>query len=96
MAMDGTDIVVAIRPDQARLNITWAKEQGDLPEPVPWDATDAEIIGMATEAIQTGHVPGITADADVNFDGFRVDRFDANEGNPINRLSLRPKTEFGS
>jgi hypothetical protein len=78
----------------ARLNITYAGQQGDLPDPVPYDATDADIKRMATESVHQGYVPGIDA-AQANFDDFVVDRFPARQDVPYNRLSLRPKTPFG-
>lgn len=80
-------------PGEAVLNITHAGQNGDLPTPIPFDSSDADIRRWATEAVQGG-MPGITADAAVNFQDFVVERFGATAGLP-NRVCLRPKTPFG-
>lgn len=85
----------ALAPNEAKLNITYGGEQGDLPDPIPYDATDEEIIRAATECLRDGYIPGIDAVANPDFTDFVVDRFPAKEDVPINRLSLRPKTPFG-
>lgn len=82
-------------PTEARLNITYDGENADLPDSVRFDATDAEVKGWATEAVQNG-MPGIPANRAADFTNFIVDRFEANEATPFNRLMIRPKTEFGS
>lgn len=79
----------------ARLNITYNGQQGDLPDPVPYDSTDATLKQMATESVRDGYVPGIDA-ARADFTDFVVDRFPARADVPYNRLSLRPKTPFGN
>lgn len=79
----------------ARLNITWAGSNGDLPDHIPYDASDAEIRTWATEAIQTGGIPGIQADPMVRLDDFVIDRFPATAEIQANRIFLRPKTPFG-
>jgi len=80
--------------NEARLNITVNGMNGDLPDPVQFDATDADIKAWATEAVAAGHVPGIDADPNVNFGDFVVDRFTAKDDQG-NRLYLRPKAAFG-
>ena len=80
---------------EARVNITWDGQNGDLPDPVAFDAPDATVIGWATEAVRGGAVPGIPADANVDMDGYIVDRFAANEDVPYNRLMVRNKTAYG-
>lgn len=80
---------------EARLNITYRRQNGDLPDPVSAAATDAEVIQWVTEAVRAGHVPGITADPDVDLSGFVVDRFGPNEARPYSLLQVRPKTPFG-
>lgn len=77
----------------ARLNITYAGQQGDLPDPVDYNASDAEIRTWAREALAQG-IPGIDPDPSADFSDFVVDRFAATEGLPA-RISLRPKTPFG-
>jgi len=84
----------------ATLNITYNPEigdaqQGELPDQVPYDSSDAEILRMATEAI-TGGLPGIDADPDADLSGYVVDRFPAREDMPVAKLSVRDKTAFGS
>jgi hypothetical protein len=80
---------------EARVNITYNGQNGDLPDPVNFDATDAEIIGWATEAIRSGGVPGISTVPDADLQDFVVDRFQANDDYPVPRLMVRPKTPFG-
>ena len=81
--------------NEARVNITWAGQNGDLPDPVFFDATDGDIKNWASEAIRNGDVPGIRADANVDFTDFIVDRFGPNDARPYSLLQLRPKTPFG-
>lgn len=79
--------------DEAVLNITYANTNGDLKDWVPFDATDADIKRFASEAIQSGSIPGIDAQA-ADFTDFMVQRFAAKDDLP-NRVVLRPKTPFG-
>lgn len=79
----------------ARLNVTWAGANGDLPDAVPYDATDQHLKAMATEAIVGGYIPGIPADRAVNLTDFVVDRFPATAEIPQHRIFIRPKTPFG-
>jgi hypothetical protein len=81
--------------DLARLNVTWAGSNGDLPDPVPYDASDQLLKAMATEAICGGDIPGIPADRRVNLTDFVVDRFPATNEVPQHRIFIRPKTPFG-
>lgn len=83
-----------INANEARLNVTWAGSNGDLPDPVPFDSGDGDIKAWATEAVRNG-VPGIPADATADFSDFVVDRFTATADVPVNRVLLRPKTPFG-
>ena len=72
--------------DMARLNVTWRGANGDLPDPVPYDATDQHLKAMATEAIVGGYIPGIPADRGVNLADFVVDRFAATADIPQHRI----------
>ncbi len=81
--------------DVARLNVTWAGANGELPDPVPFDATDNQLKAMATEAIFGGDIPGIPADRTVDLRDFVVDRFAATPEVPHHRVFIRPKTPFG-
>ncbi len=84
-----------IGANEARLNITWDRQNGDLPDPVAWDAADGDIFQWAAEAVRGGGVPGIRADPNVNFQDFVVRRYSATDGVPFNRLAIQPKTPFG-
>lgn len=88
-------IVPMIRDYEARINVTFEGQNGDLPDPVAFDASDAEIRVWIREAISTGSIPGIVANAAPDIEGFKVDRFPANEARPFNLIQLRPKTAFG-
>jgi hypothetical protein len=82
-----------LRPYEARLNITHDGRNGDYVEPVPFDASDAELKRMAAEAIRAGLLGEHRGPVDLG--GFVVDRFPATERYPVNRVFLRPKTPFG-
>lgn len=82
--------------NQARLNITWNGQNGDLPDPVSYDAGDGDVRAWATEAVRNGGVPNIPADVNADFRDFVVDRFAATAETPYNRVFLRPKTPFGT
>ncbi|HHO53964.1 MAG TPA: hypothetical protein ENK18_24610 [Deltaproteobacteria bacterium] len=84
-----------IGASQARLNITWDGQNGDLPDSVPFDASDAEIKAWASEALRGGGVPGVTAARRADLQDFVIDRFPATDEMPYNRLFVRPKTPFG-
>lgn len=89
------ELVQVIQEDEARVNITWQGQNGDLPDPVYYDSTDGDLRQMVTEAVQNGSVPGITGDRNANFTDFVVDRFNATEDRPYNLIQIRPKTPFG-
>jgi hypothetical protein len=83
--------------NQALLNVTWNGQNGDNPEPVSWDLSDAEILVIAQESIRSGHIPGIRQDEKATLTDFVVDRFSATTEPPIAaRLMVRPKVPFGS
>jgi hypothetical protein len=84
-----------IEQDQARLNVTYGGQNGDLPDPISYDSTDGDIRQWATEAVRGGGIPGIVADPTANFGDFVVDRFEANDARPYRLVQLRPKTAFG-
>jgi hypothetical protein len=79
----------------ARVNITYAGNNGDLPDLVNFDATDGDIRQWITEAVQGGGVPGIPASPNADFKDFVIDRFTATDVRPYNLISVRPKTPFG-
>jgi len=82
--------------NEARVNITYRGQNGDLPDPVNKDATEADIKSWVTEAVANGSVPGIPADATADFTDFVVDRFEANQEREWCLIQVRPKTPFGS
>lgn len=79
----------------ARLNVTFSGMNGDMVDPVPFDASDVDLKRMAVEAIANGNIPGIPRDENVNLTDFVVDRFNATAEVPYNRLFIRPKVPFG-
>ena len=81
---------------EARVNVTFNGQNGDLPDPVGFDSTDGDIRGWISEALRTGGVPGIEAVGQVDLTDFKVDRFAATETRPYNLIQLRPKTAFGA
>lgn len=83
-----------VREPNAQLNITYGGQNGDYPDPVDYDSTAGDIKQIATEAIRTGYIPGITADEGADLADFVVDRFPATDELPP-RLMVRPKTPFG-
>ena len=87
---------MVLNNDEARVNVTWDGQNGDLQDPVYFESTDGDLRAMVTEAVQNGDVPGINADPNANFTDFVVDRFRATEDNPVNRIAIRPKTPFGN
>ena len=80
---------------EARVNVTWAGFNGDLPDPVLFDAPDVAVRDWVAEAIRTGSIPGIPADGRVDLRDFVVDRFPAGGEVPFLRIFVRPKTPFG-
>lgn len=93
--MEGQELVRVIGPDEARLNITWNGQNGDLPDTISRDASDEQIRQWATEAVRNGAVPGIPADARVNFADFVIERNAPHEARPHHLTMLRPKTAYG-
>lgn len=79
--------------NEAVLDIRYDGQQGTAPNPVPFDATDNEVLQWAAESLRAGEVPGIDA-VEADLDDFVVDRYNAKDGLP-NRLSIRAKTPFG-
>jgi hypothetical protein len=80
---------------EARVNVTYKGQNGDLPDPVNFESTNGDVLGWVSEALRTGGVPGITADPTANLADFVVDRFASDATTPYNRLMIRPKTPFG-
>lgn len=85
-----------IRDYEARVNVTYGGQNGDLPNPMAFDATDADVKASVAESIRAGTVPGLRADPNVDLGDFVVDRFPPNDQRPYNLIQLRPKTPFGA
>ena len=81
---------------EAKVIITYGGATGDLPSPMDYDASDADIRRWVTESIQTGSVAGIPADLNADISDFIIDRSPANEERPTPLVLVRPKTAFGS
>lgn len=90
------ELVQVLRDDEARVNITYAGQNGDLPQPVFFESADGDVKAWVTEAVRNGGVPGIRRDETARFDDFVVDRFPPTEQYPHNRIQVRPKTAFGA
>jgi len=84
-----------IRPDEARVNITYSGLNADLPEPVQFDSSDAQVKTWAAEAVASGTVPGLPQDVRADFSDFIVERYPAGPNRPQPLLLLRPKVPFG-
>lgn len=84
-----------IAANEARVNVTWNRQNGDLPDPVPLDSADGDILGFVTEAVRGGDVPGVNADPNANFQNYMIERIDPSDAYPFNRILVRPKTAFG-
>lgn len=82
-------------PNLAMVNITWAGQNGELPDPVARDSSDAQIRAWAAEALRGGDVPGIRRDTGADLRDFVVDRFPSSRDTPWARIFIRPKTPFG-
>lgn len=94
--MDENNQIVRVMEDhQARLNITYAGQNGDMRDPVPYDASEADILRWCTEAVRNGDVPGLGAHPDVDFRDFKIDRFGPTETRDHNLIQIRPKVPFG-
>lgn len=82
-------------PNEAKVNITIQGETGDLPQPVPFDATEADIKAWVAECVRAGGVPGIRAQNTALHD-YVVDRYSPTEDRSYYVIQVRPKTPFGA
>jgi len=89
------NVVQLIQENEARLNVTYGGQNGDLPDAVSIETTDGDIKTMATEAVAGGGIPGIPTDARADFGDFVVERYPPTEDRTHHLIQLRPKTEFG-
>ena len=79
----------------ARLNITYDGQNGDLPDLVDFGASDLDVRRWVTEALRTGGIPGIARQPRADVNGFLVDRYAATAIRPYAFIAIRPKTPFG-
>ena len=79
---------------EARVNITYGGQNGDLPDTVHVGASDRDLRSWVGEAVATGSIPGIRP-VRANFSEYVIDRFDATAARPYNLIQIRPKTPFG-
>ena len=84
-----------MRQYEAKVNVTYGGQNGDLPDPVHFDATDGDVRQWVTEAIRNGGVPNIRGDFRANFNDYVIDRFPATAQRDYNLIQVRPKTAFG-
>lgn len=89
-------ILQAIPDGFARVNVTFAGMNGDMTDPIRYDATDGDIKAMVAEAIRSGSIPGVTAQTAVDLSDFVVDRFTPTADRPFATMTIRPKTAFGA
>jgi hypothetical protein len=85
----------AINEGDARVNVTYDGNNGDLPDPVLFAASDDDVKTWVTEAIRGGGIPGIGAQ-EADLGDFVVDRFGPTDDRPHNLIQIRPKVPFGS
>lgn len=85
-----------LQANEALLNVTWNGKNGDLSDPVEFDASTEDILQWVTEAVRGGGVQGIDIDPDADFSGFVVEKLSATEVRPFNQVVVRPKVSFGA
>ncbi len=83
-----------ISETEARVNVTYDGQNGDMPDTVHVGASDRDLRAWAGEAIATGSIPGIRP-VRASFSDHVVDRFNASATRPYNLIQIRPKTPFG-
>lgn len=99
--MNAADQILNDGRELAKINITYHPrdggdaQQGEVETLIDYNASTEDILRMATEAI-IGGIPGIDADLTPDLTDYVVDRFPARDDMPVNRLSVRKKTPFGS
>lgn len=84
-----------IGPNEARVNITWAGQNAELPDPVSRDAAEGDVKMWVAEAIRNGSIPGIPADPGVDLTNYVVEKYGPNDQRPHHAIFVRPKTPFG-
>jgi hypothetical protein len=93
--MEAIQIAQDIAVNEARVNVTFGGQNGELPDPVMFDATDGDIRGFVSEALRNGSIPGVPAALNPDLADFKIDRYGPTEARAYNLIQVRPKTEFG-
>ncbi len=89
-------IARVIEAHQALVNITHKRKNGEMQDPVSYDATDGDIRGWVAESIRHGSIRGIDADPNVDLRDYVIERYPIEAGvREHNLIMVRPKTEFG-
>lgn len=84
-----------ITADQAVLQVTYARQQGELPDPVPRDSTPEQVKAWVQEGLRAGSFDGIAADPSADVTDYVVDFYDPTPQRPYSMVAVRPKAEFG-
>ena len=90
-----TALNVQLNPGEAVLTITYNGQLGDMPSPVPQNASNEDILAWTTEAVRSGSVPGIQRTPTASFAGFIIERIAPCDERPFPVIMVRPKTEYG-
>ena len=81
---------------EALVNVTYDGQNGDMPNPVPAEASQEDVLAWVAEALRSGDVPGIPADPRPDLLDFVVERIPVSAAYPYVRLMVRPKADFGA
>ncbi len=81
--------------DEAKVNVTYQGQNGDLNDPVYAEGSDAEIKTWVCEALQSGSVAGVGVHTNADLADFVVDRYQPTEERPYTLIQVRPKAPFG-
>lgn len=63
--------------------------------PIPYDASNENVLEWIGEAVRSGNVRSIEADSDLDLKDYVVDRMPATADRPYNMVMVYPKTPFG-
>lgn len=89
-----TTITTTLTP-LAEVEVIWNGHAATLPGGMDPETPNETILRVAAEAV-AGGFPGMPADPAVRFDGFKVERYPANESRPVPKIQLRPSVPFGA
>lgn len=78
----------------ARVNVTFANTNADLPDPVRADTRREDVLSLVQEAIRGGFA-GMAAHPEADLEGYEVDHFDPTDARPFELFAVRPKTAYG-